>query len=670
MTLRRRLPSLGVVVACLVSTFVIHATPVRAASYRLGMITGTFTTRVNERLIFTVSPPSDSEIAALLVDPGTTALVQMSRPLATRADVVAIVAGGQFASETETAIPGPLFSTVEVDGSTAYQIIVATSTVARRDGTLRVTQDGLRVVRITATAPSGSTAQLTTFINVVSSRSTPALPVTMFASIDGAPALQPDGNIVIGEPEAERLRDLRDLLFRKPPGVPIGVRIRPELVNGLSRSTDESSQNLFAELSSRLPDNDVLVGTFRPTDVASYAAAGLKSQFEAQLLRGETVLDAINGPRLPSRAMWLTNVPIDAAGIDLLRTFGVTNVVAVGDAVTAYGADTNPSRPYALRSATNGVVLHLADTRYSTLLDEPIGTAYESATALAAEIIAQRNEIADSAIGSSALAARHVIIASASGVPAEPLIASILLRHLRNAPQISLRRVGDFTPTLEGLAKIEPPTVPVVDIAGIQGRTNEAVGAVESVRDVVATNDGVVERWIELIDVANDTTLSDELRNTYLESVLTQVASIRGAVSLPTRSFTFGSRDSQLRVPLVNLSDFAVSVRLKISSPTGKMSFLPNTLDVVIPAGAQEEVIIEASARANGLIPIEVALLTPNGTVLDVAQVRVRVNAIAGLGRGVSAVFLSLLAAWWIIHTRRAHKKKKSGQHPALRSQS
>jgi ABC-type nickel/cobalt efflux system permease component RcnA len=35
----------------------------------------------------------------------------------------------------------------------------------------------------------------------------------------------------------------------------------------------------------------------------------------------------------------------------------------------------------------------------------------------------------------------------------------------------------------------------------------------------------------------------------------------------------------------------------------------------------------------------------------------------------VSAAFVALLAAWWIIHARRAMRKKKTKQHPALRSQ-
>lgn len=640
-----------------------------AVDYRLEMITGTFTARINERLIFTVSPPRDGAVESMLTDPSSTALVQLSSPLMARSDVMNIVAGQPFTSESETAIAGPLFQTISLNDGAAYQLLIRTSDTARRDGSLRIARDGLRALRVTLTAPSGLVAELTTFVNVVSARSVATLPVSFIASADGAPSLQPDGTITVASTVQETLRDLRDVLFRKPPGVPIGVRIRPEVLDGLSRSTAETDRALFTELATKLPDNDVLVATFRPTDVASYAAADQKSAFDAQLLRGESVLDAVNGPRLPSRAIWISDAPIDAAGVDLLRTFGVTNVVMLPDAVGAYGVDTNPSRPYALRSASNGVVLHLADSRYATLLDVPTGTAHESATALAAEVIAQRNEIASSSVGASALAARHVVIASASGVPAEPLIASILLRHLRNAPQIELRRLGDFAPTLEGLARIDPPVVPKLDIATIQRRTNDALASVESVRDVIATNDGVADRWVELIDVANDTTITESERDAYIDGVLARVAAVRNAVALPERSFTFGSRESELRIPLLNQSEFTVSLRLQLASPTGKMSFAPSSLDVTLPAGEQREIIINATARANGLIPVELSLLSPAGVVMDVAEVRIRMNALAGLGRGVSLVFLVLLLAWWIIHARRAHRKKTTRQHPALRSQ-
>ena len=660
---------LSVVLGVLTSTLFIAPTPALAIDYRLNVITSTFATRIGERLIINVATPTVADVQTMLVDARASAVVSLSTPIVRRQTVADIVAGDDFVPQATTSVRGPVFRAVDLNGRPAFQLTVATS-ATRRANTLQINDDGLRALRLTVTSATGLIAQITTFINVVSSRTYMTLPVSIVASIDAPPTLQPDGSVVIDDATREQLEDLRDMLTRKPPDRPIAVRVRPELLNGLASSTNPADQVLRSDLLAQLATNDVLVSTFRPTDVAAYAAAGLKAPFEAQLLRGESILDAVNGPALIARSVWLTNGVLDAASVDFLRGFGVTNVIAVGDAVARYGADLDPNRAYALRTDTKGLVLHLADTRYGTLLDAPIGTAYESATTIAAELIAQRYELANSQIGAAALGGRHVVVASASGVPPEPLIGSILIRHLRNSPQISLRRVGDFTPSLEGLARITPPIVPFIDVAAIQSRTTDALNAVNLVSDVLATNDGLTQRWIELVDVANDTTLTDARRSEYLDAILTQAGAVRNAVKLPTTSFTFGGRDSELRLALINSTPFELSLRLQITSPTGKMTFEPSEFDIVIAPNGQQEVTVNASARANGLIPIEMLLKSPGGTMLDVARVRVRVNAIAGLGRGVSAVFLVLLLVWWLIHTRRHHKQQNAKKHPALRSQS
>ena len=658
---------LVVVISVVVLSVIASASPSSAVDYRLEIVTGSFTSRIGERVILTVAEPQIEEIADLLDDPAATAIVSLSKPLTQRTQVAAVVAGGEFDEETRVLLSGPVFAASTFNDQIVYQLNLPTGGV-QRDGALRITREGLRALRITVTRGDELFAQANTFLNVVANRTYAPLSVFFVVDADGAPALQPDGTIRLGDSERERLRDLRDLIYRKPPAARIGVRIRPDLFDGLARSSEPDDQQLREDLFNKLPDSDILVATFRPTSVASYAAAALKTQFEAQLLRGETLLDTLNGADLATRNTWVTNEPIDSAGIDLLRAFGVTNVVVVGPAVDAYGSETDAARPYAMRSALNGVVLSLADSRYAQLLDVPTGTAHESAVAIAAEIVAQRESIAASAIGAAALANRQVVLSSAAGVPAEPLIATTLLRLLRNTPQVSLRQLDELAPSLEGLARIQPPTVPVIDVLSVQSRTNAAISAVEALREVLATNDDVVDTWIEVIDVANDTALSEQRRNEYLQTIVDQVESVRSGVVLPNSSFTFGSRDSSLRIGLSNTSGFELSVRLQFSSPTGKLSFTPGFVDVVLPANGQREVVVDASARSNGLIPVELVLMSKSGTVLDVSELRVRVNAIAGLGRGVSVVFLVLLGAWWFIHARRSNRKKKAKEHPALRS--
>ncbi|MFM7392735.1 MAG: hypothetical protein ACKO2R_09825, partial [Actinomycetota bacterium] len=268
--------------------------------YRLEIVTGSFTTRIGERVIITIATPNDDDITTLLTDPAATATADVSAPLVTRESVTAIVDGGAFESESQTSLVGPLFRVTTLNDAEVFQLNLPTAAAARPDA-LRLPLEGLRALRVTVTAPSGRIAQLTTFLNVISNRTYAPLPVYFVVDIDGAPSMQPDGTVRLGDAERERLLDLRDLIYRKPPAVQVGIRIRPELIDALTRSSSPDDPQLLADLVGKLPENDVLVGTFRPTSVAAYATAELKAAFEAQLLRGETVLDAVNGPTLSTR---------------------------------------------------------------------------------------------------------------------------------------------------------------------------------------------------------------------------------------------------------------------------------------------------------------------------------------------------------------------------------
>ena len=658
--------SLVVVLATASALVAVHDTA-HAVDYRLEILNGTFNGRPGDQLFFNLAVPANAEIEALLSDPTATLVARISAPLVSRDAAVAAARGDEFIADAELALGADALRRITVDATPAFQVLVPTSSRNARNR-LVVARDGVRALNVTVTGANGLVAELRTFVNLVTNRNFTPLPITTVAWLDTPPTIAPDGNVTLRDETREQLRDLRDLLARSPQGVQLGVRLQPELLDGLSRSTDTADQELLSQLLPLLAGNDLLVSTFRSSNVPSYAAAQLRAQFEAQLVRGETTLDAVNGAALPSRAVWLTNEPLDAASVDFVRGFGVTNVVMVGSAVQAYGPETNQNRSYALSSPTAGVVLNLADQRYSTLLDEPTGTAHESAAALAAELIAHRNEVAASFVGPAALNNRHVVLSSATGVPREPLIAALTLRYLRSAPQISFVPVTDLAPTLEGLPTITPPQVSLIDVAQIQASTNAARESIAAISDALQEADGVVTRWIELLDIANDTSLTDEQRQTYLGTVLDGVAGVRNAVTVPRNSYTFGSRESQLRIALTNASDHPLTLQLRLASAANKMTFTPDVLDVQIAARGQRELFVDAVARSNGLLTVELVLTTPSGVVLDSQTVRVRVNAIAGLGRGVSVVFLALLVLWWLIHLRRSHRKKKTRQHPALRS--
>ncbi|MFM7390885.1 MAG: hypothetical protein ACKO2R_00310, partial [Actinomycetota bacterium] len=210
----RRIPARVVsLLVVALSIVALPSSPVRAVDYRLEIVTGSFTTRIGERVIITIATPNNDDITALLTDPAATATADVSAPLVTRESVTAIVAGGAFESESQTSLVGPLFRATTLNDAEVFQLNLPTSAAARPDA-LRLPREGLRALRVTVTAPSGRIAQLTTFLNVISNRTYAPLPVYFVADVDGAPPLQPDGTIRLGDAERERLLDLRDLIYR------------------------------------------------------------------------------------------------------------------------------------------------------------------------------------------------------------------------------------------------------------------------------------------------------------------------------------------------------------------------------------------------------------------------------------------------------------------------
>ncbi|MFZ9707465.1 MAG: hypothetical protein ACO3CG_06450, partial [Ilumatobacteraceae bacterium] len=239
------------------------ASPSYAVDYRLEIVTGSFTSRIGERVILTVAEPQVEEIADLLTDPAATAIVSLSKPLASREQVADVVAGSGFNEETSITLTGPVFVTSTLNNEVVYQLNLPTSAAQRGDA-LRISREGLRALRVTVTRGDEFFAQANTFLNIVANRTYAPLPVFFVADADGAPSLQPDGTIRLGDEERERLRDLRDLIYRKPPAVRIGVRIRPDIFDGLARSNEPDDQQLREDLFNKLPESNILVATFRP----------------------------------------------------------------------------------------------------------------------------------------------------------------------------------------------------------------------------------------------------------------------------------------------------------------------------------------------------------------------------------------------------------------------
>lgn len=648
---------------------VITSLPGSAASAstpaRLEVIGGTFHVRAGVTASLRIGASADPAFLAAVQQPATRIIVTASVPLVRRRDVSVVVRGATPEIDSTLELPIRSLNLEERDGVTAWRLNVPTS-ASRDDGRLALRTDGVRLLTVDVTTRDGVVARARTFLNVVGFRSSyTRLPVSMLASVTSGPTLQPDGTVVVNDGVRTELEKLRDLLFVVDDRFPVSVRITPELLDGLARTTDDVDSRLWRDLRELLQGSDILTNTYRSFEPTAAAAAKLDAQFIDQLQRGETVVAGQTGSSVVRRGMWVTDSVFDSRGARLLRKSGVNAVTVFGAGAESLGDLDNYVRPYRVSFDGTGLAVYSAEPRYAELLDTPIGGAFETAIAIVAELHAQRQEIA-AAGGDTAVGTRQVILTGRSGLPTEPLVAGFVLNQLGRSPQVDVRGLSLAASALDGLTSITLPDVTPVDLTSVQAEINVLLTSIDEVSSMLAGDESMLESWLGRVDTANDTSLDANQRNAYLAAVNSEIGAIRNALRLPRASFTLGSRESDVRVALANDTAYDLSVRISFAS--SRMTFNRSTFDVTIPARGTSEVLVAVTARANGLLPIDMTLSTPTGSLIDSQRITVRVNALAGLGRGVSAAFLALLAVWWLVHLRRTRRKKMSRHHPALRS--
>ncbi|MFM8958124.1 MAG: hypothetical protein ACKOJH_12065, partial [Actinomycetota bacterium] len=99
----RRIPARVVsLLVVALSIVALPSSPVRAVDYRLEIVTGSFTTRIGERVIITIATPNNDDITALLTDPAATARRHDS-PARRRKGAIARLAGPHLSQAADGA---------------------------------------------------------------------------------------------------------------------------------------------------------------------------------------------------------------------------------------------------------------------------------------------------------------------------------------------------------------------------------------------------------------------------------------------------------------------------------------------------------------------------------------------------------------------------------------
>ena len=547
-----------------------------------------------------------------------------------------------------------------------FELIALSTDIPSGTRRIEFNGSGIYPVRVEVLIDDVSRAALLTFVNRYDpSREVRPMPINVVVALDSPITLQPDGSRLIDQPTRTKIEKVIKLLTLDSSRMT--VQISPELIDGLSRSSNPDDQSLLVQLVAALGSAPIVPGPYVQFDPSAASANKQADQFNAVIEKGITTWQQVLPSTRTISSIWFARKPLDENGLDLLVKAGVRSVVMLPTSSAALGEFDNAARPYRLESNDVDLSLHLVDKNYVDQLSMPTKNAFSSATYLAAQILAQRRQI-EAEGGTPAL--RRVVLASRDGsVINEDLIHETMLILSRVPQQVALRTMTNLpAPRLDAYK----PALSKVNIASFVERSTKIADLrkdTEKLRSTISPEATIWQDWNERLLVMSSDSMTDAKRDEFISATRDQLKKIRQSVTLQEgTTFTLGSRESTLRLDLQNSSDFAMTVQVQVVS--SKLRFKNEIATIQIPANGSNELVVDVVALSNGLFPVEVKIFTADGLsqLGKKIEVSARVNALAGLGQVVTGVGLLLLATWWVAHIRRKYRKKISKNHPVLRS--
>ena len=547
-----------------------------------------------------------------------------------------------------------------------FELIALSTDIPSGTRRIEFNGSGIYPVRVEVMIDDVSRAALVTFVNRYDpSREVRPMPINVVVALDSPITLQPDGSRLIDQPTRTKIEKLIKLLTLDSSRMT--VQISPELIDGLSRSSNPDDQSLLVQLVAALGSAPIVPGPYVQFDPSAASANKQADQFNSVIEKGITTWQQVLPSTRTVSSIWFARKPLDENGLDLLVKAGVRSVVMLPTSSAALGEFDNAARPYRLESNDVDLSLHLVDKNYVDQLSTPTKNAFSSATYLAAQILAQRRQI-EAEGGTPAL--RRVVLASRDGsIVNEDLIHETMLILSRVPQQVALRTMTNLpAPRLDAYK----PSLSKVNIASFVERATKIADLrkdTEKLRSTISPEATIWQDWNERLLVMSSDSMTDAKRDEFISATRDQLKKIRQSVTLQEgTTFTLGSRESTLRLDLQNSSDFAMTVQVQVVS--SKLRFKNEIATIQIPANGSNELVVDVVALSNGLFPVEVKIFTADGLsqLGKKIEVSARVNALAGLGQVVTGVGLLLLATWWVAHIRRKYRKKISKNHPVLRS--
>ena len=525
---------------------------------------------------------------------------------------------------------------------------------------------GIYPIRIESLINKVVRANVTSFVNRVdlSTRLEP-MPVNLLVTLDSANTLQLDGSHIVDDLTRAKISQLISLLELDGPLV--STQVSPQVIDGLSKSENPADKELLLRLTNAISNTNLIATSYLAFDPSDAGQTKHEKEFNALVDLGQSTLSSRFTSSVAVSDVWIARTPLDQFGVDLLAKSGYRSIVMLPAAGAALGSFDNTARPYRLVSGAKTMSLYVADPTYVPQLGETKNSSFIAASAIAAQLLAQRSKIESD--GGTPSLKRTVLTTQDGAVLNSNLIHEILLILKRVPQQISIQTLSDLPEPRQDAYK---PDLRVKDISQFELRMKNIDllrADLYKLNSTLDQNSNTWAIWNERLMVMSSDTLTKTQREEFATQTRNELKSLRTAVTLEEgTTFTFGSRKSQLRLDLKNSSNEDLTIQVKVESPKLKLDRSMAVIEV--PANSSNELVINAVALSNGLFPVDVRIFTADGSsqLGKKIEISARVNAIAGLGQVVTGVALLLLLTWWAAHFRRKYRTQVSDENPVLRS--
>ena len=632
-----------------------------AASSELRLVAQNFNVAGDRQFRFVFNVSDDRLREELLSSNTATITVRAYQAVASTGELSAVLDSPP--STEPVAVFGALTRRLERTPTGDFVVLIA----AGRGG-LALRADGIYPIGLDVSVAGELRARTTTVINFFSPTAT--FDKMKVSFLVGAPATtskpvtQPDGAIVIDDQTRVMLGDL--ITIGSAEGGPLTLAVEPEVLDALDRSPSADDQALLARLEAVLQRHESIRMPYVPFDPSSAQRASLGSQFRQLLASGLDAVDSRNGDAPMNTEAWIARQPIDRDGVDLLSANDIGTIVLTPNASQASGSLDNYLKTYRVgTTVADSTAIKAIDPRYAELLTGDRRTPVVDAARIAASLILSRSAVENSGGDVRRL---HAILGDTRGEVPAPLVAIPLLVALDRAPQLNLVGVSRTPDVTAEDSTTSLPTINRVDLATNRGTIDEATNFVQITQTILSPTSSLHDEWSRALLILNDDRLDATTFDAYVKGIRSRARQLRNSITIPDGlSFTLGSREGTLRLPIRNESDEELRIGVVLSS--AKLTLPDEPRVVTIAPRGSTDIVVDVVARANGRFPVDVSFTSPDGQhkIGQTIRIGARVTAISGLGQLVTGAAVLILATWWVAHWRSRRRLRAVQKHPAIR---